>query len=131
MNSSRFKSKKQVIRRPDIGDMRHKIEIRTQAIAPINTDNPDFGENFTLFKTVWAKIDTVSGEEIFAGTSLIKIVTHVFTIRYIATLTKEFWIFYQGNSYKIVDVEPLDERKVFMKIRCIIRGDQTKPVNYA
>lgn len=122
--------KKQVIRRVSLGDMRHLITINTRTLNAVES-GVEFGITFTLFKQVYAYIETVAGEEFFDGTTLKKISTHNFVIRFIDGLTAEYWINYQNNNYEIIDIETLDERGLFMKLRCLKRGDDTKPVNYA
>ena len=127
-----FAPKRQKIRRPLLGDMRHRIEIRTRSITPPSVDGVDFGESFVTTNTVYAALDTVTGEQLFDGTNVeISGITHIFTIRSISGLTEEKWIDYKGNRYDIKSIETFDARGLFMKLRCVLRGDKTKPVNAA
>lgn len=123
--------KKQVIRRVSLGDMRHKIVIKIPEITGLSGDSPDFTRPATDFKTVYAHVETKVGQDIFDGTNVRKIADTYFTIRYIGLLNESYIISYQGNYYNIIDIETFDARNLFMKLRCAIRGDNTKPVNFA
>lgn len=124
--------KKQAIRRVNLGDMRHKVLIRTRSLVPISDPNAtNFGESFTTTYTRWAHLATTRGDSIFDGTTIKYAVTHIFTVRYIAGLTEEKWLEYQNQRYDIVDVEALDGRNLFMKLRCALRGSTAKEVNKA
>lgn len=134
----RFFPKRQILRRPILGDMRHLILIRTRAITAATPTDVDFDESFTTTNTVWASIETKDGDKIFDGTNLDSRIDINFIIRFIhglipytSGLTEEKWIDYRDNRYDIINVESYDERQIFMRLKCNVRGDKTKEVNKA
>lgn len=126
-------------RRVCIGDMNQKIKIQTRDLASPSADNVDYGESFTDAKTIWAMVQTTRGGEFFDGTELNNPYTHFFYIRFIPNsvfsksgrLTSQEWIRWKNRTFKIVDVENLEERNEILLLRCRERGDEAKPVNFA
>jgi SPP1 family predicted phage head-tail adaptor len=134
----RFFPKRQILRRPILGDMRHLILIRTRDITATTPTDIDFDESFTTTNSVYAFIETKEGTEVFDGTNLKSQININFVIRfihgmipYVSGLTEEKWIDYRDNRYDIVNVESYDERQIFMRLKCNLRGDKTKEVNKA
>ncbi len=134
----RFYPRRQILRRPILGDQRHLILIRSRTITPTDPFNVDFGESFVTVATVWAYIETKGGDTFFDGTNIVKSKDIHFVIRFISSLlrfktdiTQEYWIEYNGNRFDITTVESYDERQDWMKLVCNIRGDTTLPVNSA
>ena len=76
-------------------------------------------------------IESMNGETIFDGTNTERVVTHRIYIRYLPGVTAEAWILFDGVRYNILDVEDLDARKEWLRLRCTIRGVDTNSVNAA
>ena len=114
-----------------VGDMRDKIIIETRSIIAPVSGSVDFTESFTDTKTVFAMVETKTGVEIFDGTNLLGIATHLFYIRFIANITFQNWITFKNQKFDILDVQNLEERDEFYLLRCSLRGDETKPVNFS
>lgn len=114
-----------------VGDMRDKIEIETRSIVAPVSGSVDFTESFVTTKTVWAMVETKSGVEIFDGTNIIGIASHFFYIRYIADITFQNWVKFKSQYFDILDVQNLEERDEFYLIRCSLRGDETKSINFS
>ena len=115
-----------------IGALNKLIIIQTRAItSPIAGSNTNFTESFTNLKTVWALINTVSGETLFDGTGIERVVTHVFFIRKLANVSIEHWIKYNSEYYDILNVENFDEDGLFLKINTAKRGTTSNSANYA
>lgn len=113
-----------------IGGMRHKIEISVRTLtAP--TNGVDFSEVLSNTKTVQAMVETVNGKEVFDGTNLIGIATHLFYIRALADQTAEDWVKFKNDYYDILDVTTFSEDDRFQVLRCNLRGSANKPVNLA
>jgi SPP1 family predicted phage head-tail adaptor len=130
--SKRYRAKRQTIRRIVLGDLRHQITIKLRNLKALSNPNQvDPTEDFTTSKVVWAYIDTKKGAELFDGVSTVYSYTHTFIIRYISSFTEEKWIEYQGNRYDIIDVESYDERNLFMRLTCRLRGLASKDATQA
>lgn len=113
------------------GSLDREILICSRAIQPPALDGVDFSEDFTTSSMAFAMVDTPNGVTIFDQSNIERVVTHDFHIRFIAGLTAESWIKFNGDLYDILQVTNLEERSLFMKLRCNKRGDQTVPTNYA
>lgn len=114
-----------------IGDMRHKIKINIRTLTPPIEDSVDFGETLSSEKEVWAALETSKGTEVFDGTNLVGVATHLFYIRALSGQTAESWVEFKGSYYRILDVQNYGERDRFQVLRCVLRGDTSLPVNLA
>lgn len=112
-------------------DFNKIISIQTRnIIAPTNFDDDvDYSEEFIAFHTFWAMVETVTGESIFDGSNIKRVITHRFYIRYIPGITFENWLDYSGKRYMIVDVENINEQNDYILLRCNTRGDASLSVN--
>lgn len=104
-------------------DFKNLITIQNRALNPDNT-TADFNIDFTDKVQVWAGIKTTRGQEVFGDVNTAREITHIFTIRYIDYLTQEYWILFKDKRYDILDVENIDERNKFMRLRCNVRGSE-------
>ena len=114
-----------------IGDMRERIQINIRTLkAPVD-GSVDFSETFQEVETVWAMVETKTGVEIFDGTNLLGVATHFFYIRFLADIDFTNWIKFKNQFFDILDVQNLEERDEFYLLRCSLRGDEAKPINFS
>ena len=113
-----------------LGDLTNSIILQDRAITP-PLSGFDATETFTTNDTVDAKVDTSRGETIFDGTNTEVDVTHIFTIRFISGIDAQTWISFKSQRFDILDVENLEERDEFLKLRCTNRGVDTNAANQA
>jgi hypothetical protein len=114
-----------------IGGMRHKIKINVRTLTPPSDDSVDFGEVLSEEKEVWTQIDTSRGVEVFDGTNLIGVATHLFYIRALTGQTAEDWVEFKGSYYDILDVQNFQEDDRFQVLRCNLKGSTNNAVNLA
>lgn len=114
-----------------IADLDREINIQNRSIQSASIMNVDFDEDFSGDTTHWAMIESVNGEEFFDGTNTGTPITHHFYIRYDPAVTSQQFLTFEGDRYDILNVEDLDLRHEFQKLRCIIMGDEDKRVNFA
>jgi head-tail adaptor len=114
-----------------IGSMRHKIKINIRTLTPPSADSVDFGEVLSSEKEVWSAIETSRGVEVFDGTNLIGVATHLFYIRALTGQTAEDWVEFKGDYYDILDVQNFQEDDRFQVLRCNLKGSTSNPVNLA
>ena len=116
------KKKRQVC----IGDLRDRVIVEDRDLtAPFV--GVDASEVFSNSNTISAMIETVSGVEFFNSVNQAIDVTHFVYIRFDSTITVEKWIRLQnGQRLDILQVENLDERSSFLKLRCTNRGSDAK-----
>lgn len=115
-------------RRVCIGDLNKRIILHDRNITGV-TSGVDFDETLSNPKKVWAGLKTVHGEDIFDGANVIGVATHKFYIRFIASLTSETFVEFNGKYFKILDTQNLEENNEFIELRCSVRGDKTKAAN--
>jgi SPP1 family predicted phage head-tail adaptor len=111
--------------------MNQLIKIHVRTITPPSDDGVDFGEVLSGTQEVWAAIHTTNGSEVFDGTNLLGIATHIFYIRSLTNQTAEDWVEYNGEYYDILNVEDLNEEGRFQALKCNLRGSTSQPVNLA
>lgn len=114
-----------------LGDLNQQIDILARAITVPDLSGVDYGEAFTQIITIWASVETKTGVQIFDGTNLVGTATHIIYVRYIPNVTFEDWVLLKGQYYAILSVENINEDDQFLKLSCVLRGDQTKPINYS
>jgi SPP1 family predicted phage head-tail adaptor len=111
--------------------MRAKLSICTRNILSPLINESDYDETFVVYKTVYGRLENLSGAYIFDGTNTQRTATHRFVIRYLAGLNETYWIKYGEENYDIINVTNLQGRKRFTQIDCLIRGDEDLAVNKA
>ncbi len=129
------------IRRVDkrlcIGAMNRKIALNTRTLTVPSGSDVDFNEVFSDPITIWANVVTVSGIVVFDSTNTAREVSHDIYIRYRADLTAETWIKLLAINgtvdvyLYVLQLENLNEENKYMRLRCILRGDIAKPVNFS
>jgi head-tail adaptor len=111
--------------------MRKRIKINVRTLTPPSGDSVDFDEVLTDTKEVWAQVDTNKGVEVFSGTNLLGVATHLFYIRALIGQTAEDWVEFKSEYYDILDVQNYQEDDRFQVLRCNLRGTTSDPVNLA
>lgn len=105
-------------RRPRVGDLRTRVVVQGRAIQPPNVDEVDFDHEFETTATVWASIETLSGETLFdqaAGQDIV--VSHRVIIRWLEGVTAETWLeLPDGTRLDVVSIENLEERSEFLAL---------------
>ncbi len=111
-------------RKACIGDLRDRIVLQTRKIKEPEFGSAEFAEDFVQEDEVWASIKTLSGKVFFDGVGTDLLITHEVLIRYDPTVTAETWIKFRGRRFDVAQVENLEERKEYLRLLCIDRGDQ-------
>lgn len=113
------------LRAPNIGDMRDPIIIWDRNINSPKFDTQSHTQEYTNDRTRFAKVETVSGKEIFQGTELLGVKTHEFTIRKEdLVVTSENIIEFDGNYIAILRVNNFEERGTFLLMECGEKGNK-------
>ena len=111
-----------------IGDLNKQIDVEIRAITPKET--VDFTETFSDVATVWSKVVTTRGVEVFDGVNLSGLATHLFYIKYLDGVEKTNFVDYNGKRYVILDVENQNENNEILILKCEERGTKTVEVNW-
>ncbi|MEK0324940.1 MAG: head-tail adaptor protein [Nitrosopumilus sp.] len=110
------------------GDLRNEIILHDRDIEAPLFNTAEHTQEYTDPLTVWASVTTVRGKEIFNGTQLIGIKTHIIWIRFLGNreITIENIVELKGNYLSILEVQNLEERDEWLELSCGIRGDKTQ-----
>lgn len=101
------------------------INIQGRRIRTPEGGSVDYTEEFTDGSDIAAMIQTKSGSTVFDSVGQELAVTHWFTIPYEVGITSENWVLFDGRRFDIVDIEDLNERKLFQVLRCQETGTET------
>lgn len=113
------------------GDMTFAITIQTRTLKGSSFGVGGHTIDFTDDTPVRAAIQTLKpGTTIFDGSND-RPASHDFFINHIdfPGITAENWVLYDGRRFDILNVEPIDERKRFIRLRCNERGTDANAVN--
>ena len=106
--------------------MRDRIRISDRKIEEPDFASTDFMEQFSE-KAVqrWARVNTTAGRTVFARIGTDEAVSHEILIRYDRCVDSESWIVLADDTrLRVLDVEDLEERREWMRLLCIDRGDK-------
>lgn len=112
------------------GDLDRKIILKNRDIQTPSS-GVDFDERFSGDQRVWAAIKTTAGLEVFAGTNISEVASHVIYIRYRPNITSETWIEYRSKYYDILSAENIDERNEWYALYCNERGTTSNRSNFS
>ena len=113
------------------GDLDLLATVQGRALTP-PTSGVDATETFTdLNADIWIMMETGKGTVFFDDTSTEISVTHNIGLVYIAGLTAENWILFEGRRFDILFVEDFDERHEYQWLRCNERGTTSNKANEA
>lgn len=112
-----------------IGDLRERITLETRIITEPGT--VDFGEGFSDVAVIPAAVKTLIGVEIFDESNEVVTASHDFFIRFRTDVTAEKWVKWRNDRYDILLVEEFEGRQEWLRLRCTLRGTDTRQVNVA
>lgn len=96
------------------GRLRHRIDI----LQPTGAQDAAGGTTLassgsTVFATIWATVEPISGNEQLAAQEFTSVVTHQIVIRYLSGVSANMQVRYSGRIFQILAVlNPLERNKV-------------------
>jgi len=110
-----------------IQDLNKRIEIQTSYIAANNSPGGLSTANFVTVLTVWAMIKTSANVQFIDGVNIENGLNTDFFIRYSSAINfeKQLWIEFDGNRFKITNIENIDKQNKFIRLRSIEKGAKT------
>lgn len=100
----------------DPGELRHQIKL--QSLTQTSNRLGETDETPVLVSHVWAKIEPLTGRELFDSQQFGSDVSHKVTIRYRAGVNAAMQILYGVRIFNIVSVLNLDERNRLLVLIC-------------
>jgi head-tail adaptor len=126
------KVKKRPLQKSPVGDMRDRIGLYTRNIAAPVFNSAVFTEAYTLLFERWAKVVTVERGRIIFGdvdTGPQEQPSHIFTIRYESSVTKETRILWRSEYYEILKIVDPEGRRQYLNLHAKIEGDSSLTAN--
>lgn len=104
------------------GELRHSIRI----VQPNNTQDSFGGtkpDDASVFATVWASVEALSGRELFAAQQKVSQVTHKITMRYLPGVVSSMNVWFDGRQFEILYPDDPDETKKKLELLCVEIAD--------
>lgn len=97
-----------------IAELNKRIQIIRNTLT--ENDNGVDEETEVILKEVWAKVQNMSGTEVFRSNSDFSKVTTRFVIRYLTDITTDDYIKFEGRKYNIVYINNYNFSNDFIEI---------------
>lgn len=112
-------------RKPCVGEMRDWVLISNRRLTAPKFGAVDFDEAFRNAVGRWASVRTVTGKTVFSGAGVDEAVTHEVWIRYDPSVGSESWVVLQdGTRLEVVAFEDPEQRREFLLLNCVVKGDK-------
>lgn len=98
------------------GRLRHRIDIEQQT-----TTEDTFGattDTWSLWTTLWASIEPLSGRELLAAQQVQADITHRVRFRYVSGVTAKMRVVYGSRIFNILSVANPEERNREIVLQC-------------
>lgn len=104
----------------DPGEMDKQVTIQSQSTSPLTDDagQPVAGTQYVDVETVWAKITTATGRELYHGQQVQAELSHKITIRYYEGLTTAHRLLYGTRVFDINYVINRNEGDEWHELLC-------------
>jgi SPP1 family predicted phage head-tail adaptor len=107
------------------GELRHRIVIVKPTIAQ-DTAGGWQEDTDKLGATTWAKIEALSGRELYAAQQKVSEVTHRITVRWCPGIASNMNVWFENRLFQIQAVSNPDERHKMLELLCIERDDSSR-----
>ena|SRR6266567_9224716 len=107
------------------GRLRHKIDIVQPTQAQDSTGGTDVS-NDTVFATVRASVEAISGTEQYGEQAFISRTTYQIVIRYLPGVTSAMQVHWQGRQFQIESVANPDGRSKLLILLCVEINDSAQ-----
>lgn len=104
---------------PDVGDLRHQVQLLPPIITPASTG--ELVKTWTrVAATVWASIEELSGRELEAAQRRVAEATVRIVIRYRRDVNEIWHIIWQGRTFE-VEGPPIDltSQREWLELLCV------------
>jgi len=111
--------------RIEAGKLRHRVQL----VQPTLVQDASGGieeDQASIFATVWASIEALSGRELYAAQQKVSDVTHKITMRYMAGVTAKLNVRFGNREFQIQAVENPDERTKILNLLCLERDSSAR-----
>lgn len=108
-----------------------RIKIQTSSIIPNNSPSSPANVSFTTVAMAWAKIKTNASLQFIDGVNIENGLNVDFYIKYNSAipLDKQLWIEYDGDIYKVSNIDNVNKDDEILRLRTLEKGDKTINAN--
>jgi len=99
------------------GKLRHSVQL----VSPDAEQDTAGGwtiDQTSVFATVWASVEALSGRELYAAQQQVSEVTHKITIRWLTGVLSSMFVIFDGHFYQIMAVLNPDGRHKLLVLLC-------------
>lgn len=109
-----------------ISDFKNRIKIQYRSIAPVNSPDANLTVSFTDVISCWSLIKTGTSNNWINGVNTGETNNTDFFIRWTASVdfAREIWILFDGNRFKISNIDNIDKQKNIIRLRSVEKGDK-------
>jgi SPP1 family predicted phage head-tail adaptor len=101
----------------EIGELKQRITFQKQVTA--RNENGFEVESWQDYKTVWAKVENLSGREYYQAAAVQAEKTIIFVVRYIAEIGTMMRILFEGKQYNITSVDNKKYENKYLEIKAM------------
>lgn len=105
----------------DPGEMRRPVDFLDPGTE--RNDDGSFPEPVPFLTGIDAKIEALSGRELYKAQQIVTEVSHRVTIRFRRGLSTRMLILFRGRKFQIQAIQDPDEAEVELRILCVERND--------
>ena len=98
------------------GNLRHRVSIQSLSGTLDSYGEPTSG--WSTDETVWASIESISGNEVDIGEGQAGIITHSVSMRYTANATPKKRLLFGSRVFGIQSVLNHEERNEYLVLKC-------------
>lgn len=104
----------------NIGDMRKRVNI-----LRLSTQKDTFGglSNPVAFLTTWAKVEALTGKELYKAQQRVADVAHKVTIRYRAGIASQNLVDVKGRIFLVEYIVNVNEQSTYLEMFCSEKND--------
>lgn len=107
------------------GDLIHRIQIVKPTLAQDSAGGWQ-QDTDSVFATVWASIEALTGRELYAAQQRVSEVTHKITIRWYPGIVARMNVWFDNRVFQIQAVQNPDERKIMLVLLCLERDNSAR-----
>jgi SPP1 family predicted phage head-tail adaptor len=107
------------------GKLRHRIQLMRQNLTQ-GTSGGTVVDDVSIFATVWASVEALTGRELYAAQQKVSEVSHKITMRWRGGITAAMNVWFDGREFQIQAVQNPDERHKLLILLCIERDSSAR-----
>lgn len=105
----------------DLGLMR--VEVKLESYTPVDNGKGGFDDSWTPYKTTWTFPESITNKWLIRMGQKLTGDNKFFLLRYDPNIKKDWRIWYNDLSYRVLEINDFNEGHWFLKLEC--EGNET------